>query len=273
MIRTETRRDEPLIKVSLDWLGRLPKGDFLNYYFTGNRLSRFGLHLRDFNSCQFVVVSFFFLLFLLRNIASILKSSEKDCTVLIIFKVEAERRACEEEENKASEEYIQRLLAEEEAEEKRQAEKRHREMEEQLKSDEELARRLSLDIVSFKRELWSISITVALFYFEQSKEEAFAMLSSCFVFLPWGMWNLSSPTRNRTHTPSLESKVLTTGPLRKSTKYSIKNLFFISKFSYVGSCSVENENSISPSHFSTLFLLHYIMLFPQRLALLMISFL
>ncbi|KAB0373744.1 E3 ubiquitin-protein ligase RNF168 [Muntiacus reevesi] len=66
-----------------------------------------------------------------------------------ISKVEAERRACEEEENKASEEYIQRLLAEEEAEEKRQAEKRHREMEEQLKSDEELARRLSLDINNF----------------------------------------------------------------------------------------------------------------------------
>ncbi|XP_070322277.1 E3 ubiquitin-protein ligase RNF168 isoform X1 [Odocoileus virginianus] len=64
-------------------------------------------------------------------------------------KVEAERRACEEEENKASEEYIQRLLAEEEAEEKRQAEERHREMEEQLKSDAELARRLSLDINNF----------------------------------------------------------------------------------------------------------------------------
>ncbi|XP_010832641.1 PREDICTED: E3 ubiquitin-protein ligase RNF168 [Bison bison bison] len=66
-----------------------------------------------------------------------------------ISKVEAERRACEEEENKASEEYIQKLLAEEEEEEKRQAEKRHREMEEQLKSDEELARRLSLDINNF----------------------------------------------------------------------------------------------------------------------------
>ncbi|MXQ90373.1 hypothetical protein E5288_WYG011113 [Bos mutus] len=63
--------------------------------------------------------------------------------------IEAERRACEEEENKASEEYIQKLLAEEEEEEKRQAEKRHREMEEQLKSDEELARRLSLDINNF----------------------------------------------------------------------------------------------------------------------------
>ncbi|ELR54911.1 E3 ubiquitin-protein ligase RNF168 [Bos mutus] len=66
-----------------------------------------------------------------------------------ISKVEAERRACEEEENKASEEYIQKLLAEEEEEEKRQAEKRHREMEEQLKSDEELARRLSLGINNF----------------------------------------------------------------------------------------------------------------------------
>ena len=139
-----------MIKISLDRLGRLPKGDFLNY-FTGNCLSRFDLNLRDFISCQFV--SFFFLLFLLRNIASVLKSSEKDCSLLTPFKVEAERRACEEEENKASEEYIQRLLAEEEEEEKRQAEKRHREMEEQLKSDEELARRLSLDIVSFKKEL------------------------------------------------------------------------------------------------------------------------
>ena len=64
----------------------------------------------------------FFSLFLLRNIARVLKSSEKDCSLLIIFKVEAERRACEEEENKASEEYIQKLLAEEEEEEKRQAE-------------------------------------------------------------------------------------------------------------------------------------------------------
>ncbi|KAM6225165.1 E3 ubiquitin-protein ligase RNF168 [Rhynchocyon petersi] len=64
-------------------------------------------------------------------------------------KVEAERRASEEEENKASEEYIQRLLAEEEEEEKRQAEKRQREMEEQLKSDEELARKLSININNF----------------------------------------------------------------------------------------------------------------------------
>nr|XP_021548032.1 E3 ubiquitin-protein ligase RNF168 isoform X3 [Neomonachus schauinslandi] len=63
-----------------------------------------------------------------------------------ISKVEAERRASEEEENKASEEYIQRLLAEEEEEEKRQAEKRRREMEEQVKSDEELAKKLSINI-------------------------------------------------------------------------------------------------------------------------------
>ncbi|XP_057593942.1 E3 ubiquitin-protein ligase RNF168 isoform X2 [Hippopotamus amphibius kiboko] len=69
-----------------------------------------------------------------------------------ISKVEAERRAHEEEENKASEEYIQRLLAEEEEEEKRQAEKRQREMEDQLKSDEELARRLSLNLNNFCEE-------------------------------------------------------------------------------------------------------------------------
>ncbi|NXJ27869.1 RN168 ligase, partial [Dicrurus megarhynchus] len=59
-----------------------------------------------------------------------------------ISKVEAERRAHEQEENKASEEYIQRLLAEEE-EEHRLAEERWKEMEKQLKQDEELAWQLS----------------------------------------------------------------------------------------------------------------------------------
>ncbi|XP_026711204.1 E3 ubiquitin-protein ligase RNF168 [Athene cunicularia] len=59
-----------------------------------------------------------------------------------ISKVEAERRAHEQEENKASEEYIQRLLAEEK-EERALAEERRREMEEQLKQDEELAWQLS----------------------------------------------------------------------------------------------------------------------------------
>ncbi|XP_030916206.1 E3 ubiquitin-protein ligase RNF168 isoform X2 [Geospiza fortis] len=59
-----------------------------------------------------------------------------------ISKVEAERRAHEQEENKASEEYIQRLLAEEE-EEQRLAEERRKEMEKQLKQDEELAWQLS----------------------------------------------------------------------------------------------------------------------------------
>uniref|UniRef100_A0A8C5T9E8 RING-type E3 ubiquitin transferase n=1 Tax=Malurus cyaneus samueli TaxID=2593467 RepID=A0A8C5T9E8_9PASS len=59
-----------------------------------------------------------------------------------ISKVEAEKRAHEQEENKASEEYIQRLLAEEE-EEQRLAEERRREMEKQLKQDEELAWQLS----------------------------------------------------------------------------------------------------------------------------------
>ncbi|XP_020032065.2 E3 ubiquitin-protein ligase RNF168 [Castor canadensis] len=66
-----------------------------------------------------------------------------------ISKVEAERRATEEEENKASEEYIQRLLAEDEEEEKRQAAQRRSEMEEQLKNDEELARKLSININNF----------------------------------------------------------------------------------------------------------------------------
>ena len=37
----------------------------------------------------------------------------------------------------------------------------------------------------------------------------------CF-FLPRGMWDLSSPTKDRTHIPYLEGKVLTTGPSGKS---------------------------------------------------------
>ncbi|NXD27855.1 RN168 ligase, partial [Spelaeornis formosus] len=67
-----------------------------------------------------------------------------------ISKVEAERRAHEQEENKASEEYIQRLLAEEE-EEHRLAEERRKEMEKQLKQDEELAWQISNSLVSQDR--------------------------------------------------------------------------------------------------------------------------
>ncbi|XP_008836746.1 E3 ubiquitin-protein ligase RNF168 isoform X3 [Nannospalax galili] len=78
-----------------------------------------------------------------------------------ISKVEAERRASKEEENKASEEYIQKLLAEEEEEEKRQAEKRRSEMEEQLRIDEELARKLSgsieIDSSDMKSPMWQDS--------------------------------------------------------------------------------------------------------------------
>lgn len=61
--------------------------------------------------------------------------------------MEAERRAHEQEENKASEEYIQKLLAEEEAEH-RLAEERRKEMEEQLKQDEQLAWELNNSLVS-----------------------------------------------------------------------------------------------------------------------------
>ena len=63
-----------------------------------------------------------------------------------VSKMEAERRAIEENEEKMSKEYIQRLLAEEEEEEARQSRKRQRELEEQLKSDEELARKLSFNL-------------------------------------------------------------------------------------------------------------------------------
>ncbi|NXG38322.1 RN168 ligase, partial [Dromaius novaehollandiae] len=65
-----------------------------------------------------------------------------------ISKVEAERRAHEQEENKASEEYIQRLLAEEE-EEQRLADERRKELEKQLKQDEELAWQLSNSLLFF----------------------------------------------------------------------------------------------------------------------------
>lgn len=68
-----------------------------------------------------------------------------------VSKVEAERRAHEQEENKASEEYIQRLLAEEE-EERRLAEERRKEMEKQLKQDEELAWELSNSLNDSSRE-------------------------------------------------------------------------------------------------------------------------
>lgn len=69
VIRTETRMDEGLIKVSLGLLGRLPKRDFLNY-LVGIRLSGFIHHLRFLflSYCLFI-----FLLLLFLNIANILK--------------------------------------------------------------------------------------------------------------------------------------------------------------------------------------------------------
>ncbi|KAM4695342.1 E3 ubiquitin-protein ligase RNF168 [Discoglossus pictus] len=62
-----------------------------------------------------------------------------------ISKIERERLAQEEAERKASEDYIQKLLEEEEVEQMR-VEAKQREMEEQLKKDEELARILSSDL-------------------------------------------------------------------------------------------------------------------------------
>ncbi|XP_038607860.1 E3 ubiquitin-protein ligase RNF168 isoform X2 [Tachyglossus aculeatus] len=78
-----------------------------------------------------------------------------------ISKVEAERRAYEEEERKASAEYIQRLLKEEEEEEQRQAEQRRWEVEKQLKLDEEIARKLSINLNKPKTEggVFSSSLT------------------------------------------------------------------------------------------------------------------
>lgn len=63
-----------------------------------------------------------------------------------ISKIEAERLRREEEERKASEEYIQKLLAEEEAEQQLSLERSQRELEEQLKRDEQLAWMLNSDL-------------------------------------------------------------------------------------------------------------------------------
>ena len=42
------------------------------------------------------------------------------------------------------------------------------------------------------------------------------LLFYAFIFCLQGMWDLSSPTRDQTHTPALEGKVLTTELPRKS---------------------------------------------------------
>ncbi|KAM9316424.1 E3 ubiquitin-protein ligase RNF168 [Gastrophryne carolinensis] len=63
-----------------------------------------------------------------------------------ISKIEAERLKREEEEQKASEDYIKKLLAEEEEEQRLSLERTQRELEEQLKKDEELARMLFSDL-------------------------------------------------------------------------------------------------------------------------------
>ncbi|XP_075057707.1 E3 ubiquitin-protein ligase RNF168 [Mixophyes fleayi] len=63
-----------------------------------------------------------------------------------ISKIESERLSREEEERKASEAYIQKLLAEEEEEQRLSLERTQRDLEEQLKRDEELARILNNDL-------------------------------------------------------------------------------------------------------------------------------
>ncbi|CAI9536111.1 unnamed protein product [Staurois parvus] len=63
-----------------------------------------------------------------------------------ISKIEAERLRREEEESKASEDYIHKLLAEEEAEQRLSLEHTQRELEQQMKKDEELAWMLSSDL-------------------------------------------------------------------------------------------------------------------------------
>lgn len=63
-----------------------------------------------------------------------------------ITKIEAERLSREEEERRASEEFIRKLLAEEEEEQRLNLDRTQRQLDEQLKRDEELARMLSSDL-------------------------------------------------------------------------------------------------------------------------------
>ncbi|XP_072263759.1 E3 ubiquitin-protein ligase RNF168 [Pyxicephalus adspersus] len=63
-----------------------------------------------------------------------------------ISKIEEERLKREDEERRASEEYIQKLLAEEETEQRLSLERSQRDLEEQMKKDEELAWMLNSDL-------------------------------------------------------------------------------------------------------------------------------
>ncbi|XP_078266784.1 E3 ubiquitin-protein ligase rnf168 [Rhinoraja longicauda] len=67
-----------------------------------------------------------------------------------ISKLQAERRAFEEEEHRASEDFIQKLLAEE-REQQMHAEQNRKEMDEQLKKDEKLAKILTEEVNSIHR--------------------------------------------------------------------------------------------------------------------------
>ena len=48
-------------------------------------------------------------------------------------------------------------------------------------------------------------------YFKSLSWICYSIASVLFIYLMQGMWDLSSHTRDRTHTPCIESEVLTTG--------------------------------------------------------------
>lgn len=77
---------------------------------------------------------------------------------------------------------------------------------------------LDVDIIFF---LLFIFIYLFIFGVEPFLKSILYLLQYCFFFYvlllwPGGMWNLSSPIRNQTHIPALESKVLTNEPSGKS---------------------------------------------------------
>ena len=68
---------------------------------------------------------------------------------------------------------------------------------------------------------WHLCLFKIFFFFMWATFKVFTEFVTiltvlCFGFGAWGMWDLSSPTRDRTCTPALGGKVLSTGPPGKS---------------------------------------------------------
>ena len=68
---------------------------------------------------------------------------------------------------------------------------------------------------------------------------AILLLFYVLIFWPQGMWDLSSPTRDGTHTPCLEGEVLATGlPGRSPKCFHMTNLELILSVRKLGHTSI-----------------------------------